>query len=394
MVTVEEAKKAILKHTHILASEKRDVEDAFGFVLAKDIYSPVHLPPFDQSGMDGYAVIFDDVRKNKNISVVGESSAGSVFSKEIKKGQAVRIFTGAKIPKGADTVIMQEKVKIEDGHLQILDTQLVLGANVRKKSSQILKGALALNKSNQLNAGAIGYIAGMGIKEVKVYKKPLVTIIVTGSELQKSGTKLKTGNIYESNSATLIAALKSIHIDPIEVKCVEDNESKLIRVLKKAEKVSDIVLLTGGISVGDYDFVGSALNKMKVETIFYKVKQKPGKPLFFGKHEKVLFFALPGNPAAVLSCFYNYVYPAVRKIQGDSSVFLTSFKLPIKHEYQKKKGLANFLKSRIVNNFAVALDGQESYKLSSFANANAIIYLSEDMEMVKAGTLVDVYLLP
>lgn len=394
MISVEEAKKAVVKHSKTLPKVNIALDKAFGFVLAKDIHSPVSLPPFNQSGMDGYAFIYDDVINNNPISIIGEVAAGKVFSKGLKKGQAVRIFTGADVPKGADTVVMQEKVTVEKGYLKVEDDQIIKGANIRLKGSQINKGELALNKGTLLNAGAIGFLTGIGLKTISVFRKPKVSIIITGSELQNPGTKLKKGNIFESNSFSLVAALNSILIQPVNVQRVSDNEMKVYKLIEKAIKTSDVVLLTGGISVGDYDFVGSALMKMKAKNIFYKVKQKPGKPLFFGKHKDALIFALPGNPAAVLTCFYNYVYPSLRKMQGDSNVFLKSLKLPIHSDYPKKKGLSNFLKSKIENDSVEPLEGQESYKLSSFAVADSMIYLDEESENIKAGTLVDVFLLP
>ena len=394
MISVEEAKKLVVKHSKTLSTEKLSLYKSFGYVLAKDVYSPISLPPFNQSGMDGYAFIYDDLVNNNNITIVGEVAAGKVYNKKLKKGQAVRIFTGAAVPEGADTVVMQEKVTVENNSLKIQDTLIKKGANIRLKSSQINKGELAVSKGTLLNAGAIGYLTGMGLNTVTVFRKPKVSVIVTGSELQKPGTKLKKGNIYESNTYSLIAALQSINIEPVTVQCVSDNELKVYKLIEKAVKKSDVVLLSGGISVGDYDFVGSALMKMKAKNIFYKVKQKPGKPLFFGKHKRALIFALPGNPAAVLTCFYYYVYPAIRQLQGNSNLFLKSLKLPIQSDYNKKKGLSNFLKSRIENNHVVPLEGQESYKLSSFAIADSMIYLPEDVENIKSGTLVDVLILP
>ena len=394
MISVKEAQKAIVANSKTLPIEKLSLYKAFGYVLAKDVFAPISLPPFNQSGMDGYAFIHDDLKAKNTISIVGEVPAGSVYPKELKKGQAVRIFTGAEVPKGADTVVMQEKVIVEDGCLKIQDSQIKKGANIRLKSSQINKGELAISRGTLLNAGAIGYLAGLGLTTVSVFRKPKVFVIVTGSELQKPGTKLEKGNIYESNSFSLIASLQSININLVNVQWVADDEAKIYNLIDKAVHEFDMVILTGGISVGDYDFVGRALAKLKAKNIFYKVKQKPGKPLYFGKHKKALIFALPGNPAAVLTCFYNYVYPSLRQMQGDSNAFLRSLKLPLKVSYNKKKGLSYFLKSRIENNSVVPLEGQESYKLSSFAIADSLIYLPEEAENSKAGTLVDVFILP
>lgn len=394
MISVEEAKSAILENSDLLTVQKLSIEKCFGYVLANDIFAPIHLPPFNQSAMDGYAFVFNDTFNNTPIEIIGEVAAGKEVSFRLNAGQAVRIFTGAKVPDGADCVVMQEKVLVNGTRLVINDKGLKVGSNIRETGSQINIGSLALKKGTVLTPGAVGYISGMGISSVSVFRKPRVSIIVTGSELQKPGNRLEDGQIYESNSFALLSALNSIFIEPIHIESVSDNESEVFKVIEKAIKDSDIVLLSGGISVGDYDFVGKSLGKMNVENIFYKIKQKPGKPLYFGKKEKVLIFALPGNPAAVLSCFYNYVYPSLRKIQGFSSFFLKSLKLPISSNYHKKSGLSNFLKSRIENNSVIPLEGQESYILSSFAVADSMIYLNEESENIEKGDLVEVFLLP
>lgn len=394
MISVEDAQKKIIKKSEPLQAEERAIEKAFGYVLADDVISPVSLPPFDQSAMDGYALIFDDLISGKKISVEGEIAAGDPFLFELQEGQAVRIFTGAGLPIGADCVVMQEKTIVEKSQLKINDPELKQGSNIRKKGSQIFSGNLALKKGTTLTAGAIGYLAGMGITKVLVHRKPKISLIITGNELQKPGFKLEEGQIYESNSYSLIAALNSIHLFSISTQSVNDTEDSLRQALKKALLDSDVVLLSGGISTGDYDFAKKVLEDIEIENIFYKVKQKPGKPLFFAKHAQTAIFALPGNPSAVLSCFYNYVYPSLRKMQGFTTYFLPSLKLSIGTDYSKKKGLSFFLKSKIKNGIVMPLEGQESNVLSSFAIADSLIYLPEESENIKSGTIVEAIVLP
>jgi len=394
MISVEKAKKLILKNANSLLISDVDIIDSLGSIIQENIISPINLPPFNQSAMDGYAILFSDYINKRKIKIEGEIPAGKSFRKKLISGQAVRIFTGAPVPIGSDTVIMQEKTKTENGFLIVDDPFLKKGANIRKTGSQIKKGAVALQKNTIITPGGIGYIAAMGITSVKIMPKPRITVIVTGSELKKPGNKLNDGQIYESNSFAIVAVLNSIGLKANNVFSIKDNEKEVFQTIKMAMNNSDLVLITGGISVGDYDFTGKSLLNLGVENIFYKIKQKPGKPLFFGKNKNTLVFGLPGNPAAVLSCFYEYVFPAIKLMQGFKNTFLTKIHLPIATDYSKKKGLSLFLKGKISKNSVIPLEGQESFILSSFAIADCLIYLPEESESIKTGELVEVHLLP
>ncbi len=394
MISVEKAKKLLLKNANALLIRDVGIADSLGSILQENVVSPINLPPFHQSSMDGYAILFSDYFQKRKIKIVGEIPAGNNYKKKLSRGQAVRIYTGAPIPIGADTVIMKERVRTENGYLIINDTLLKPGANIRKKGAQIKKGAVALQKKTIITPGGIGYLAAMGITVVKVISKPTITVVITGSELKKPGDKLSNGQIYESNSFAIVAVLRSIGLKLKNIVFVKDDEKEVFKTIKKAIKKSDIVIITGGISVGDYDFTGKSLHNLGVTTIFYKVKQKPGKPLFVGKLEDTLIFGLPGNPASVLSCFYEYVYPAIKLMQGFKNPFLSQIQLPIATDYPKKKGLAFFLKGKIANNTVFPLEGQESFVLSSFAIADCLIYLPEESESIKMGELVEVHKLP
>lgn len=346
MISVEKAKALILKNREVLGASKQPVADAQGCVLAENIKAPVHLPPFNQSAMDGYAVICSDIENKKRIKVIGKVAAGKVFNRKIKSGEAVRIFTGAPVPAGADAVIMQEKVTFQNGYLIAGEVPLKF-ENIRKAGSQIKQGTTAISKGVVLTPGSIGYLTAMGITSVNIFTAPRITVIITGSELKKPGTKLRSGQIYESNSYTLAAVLKSIGIPKAKIISIPDDELKTEQALQRALTHSDMILLTGGISVGDYDFVGKALQKLRVKNIFYKIKQKPGKPLFFGKYNETLIFGLPGNPAAVLSCFYEYVYPAIRLMQGHKQPFLRVVFLPLLTSYPKKPDFPFSLRGKL-----------------------------------------------
>lgn len=394
MISVTAAKQLILDATSHSTPILLPLQKAAGLVTAEDIFSPIDIPSFDQSSMDGYAFSFAGWKaKQAVLPIKGEMAAGSDREFELAPGNAARIFTGASIPKGADTVVMQEKTKVENNQLSIEDENITQGLNVRLKGSEIKKAELAIPKDTVLLPAAVGFLAGLGIKEVTVYASPAVGIIVTGNELQKPGQPLQAGQIYESNSYTLHAALKQMHIDGVTIYTAEDNLQKVKLVLEEALQKNEIVFLTGGVSVGDYDFVVKAAEENGVEKIFHKLKQKPGKPLFFGKKENKLVFGLPGNPASVLTCFYEYAEPALRKMRHQKTC-LQILQASLATEFKKAAGLTHFLKGFYDGETVTPLTAQESYRLSSFAKANCLIKIDEEVTNCQQGDMVEIHLLP
>lgn len=391
MISVDEAKSLILKNTTTLHLKKTQLEDAFGHVLASPVFAFCHIPSFRQSSMDGYALKYKDI--DKDLMLKGEMAAGSEKMFSIDSGECARIFTGAPLPDGADTVVMQEKVIVNDGIISITDSKLQLGANVRDRGAEIRSGALAMEKGSYLTPPAIGFLAGIGINEVDVYPMPSVAIIITGKEIIKPGSLLELGQVYDSNSYSLAAALKREGIEHIQIAGADDDLEILTGVLKEHLANYDVVLLTGGVSVGDYDFVLQAAQLCGVEQIFHKVKQKPGKPLFFGKHGDKLVFGLPGNPSSVLSCYYNYVLPALRYLSGRKE-HLQTYEANLTHAYSKPAGLTHFLKGSFNNGQATPLNAQESFRLSTFAYSNCLICLPENEQHFEAGDPVKIILLP
>ncbi len=261
------------------------------------------------------------------------------------------------------------------------------GNNVRIAGSQTKKADLVLQKGHLLTPASIALLAGLGISYVHVFSLPSVSIIATGKELLKHGECLVEGKIYESNSFGLNAVLHQMGIFPSSIQIVDDNETEICRAINNQLHV-DILLITGGVSVGDYDFVIAALKKCAVKTIFHKVKQKPGKPLFFGTCNQSLVFGLPGNPASVLTCFYEYVAEAI-KCYTQNQFFNISW-MPLSKSFSKKAGLTFFLKGKIFHNKIEILDSQESYKMNSFALADGIIELEEPKEKFEQNEMVRV----
>jgi molybdopterin molybdotransferase len=393
MISVSEAKKIIQKNVIPLSPVRLGLQLAADKVLAEDIYAAYDIPAFPQSSMDGYAFAFDQWQQTKTLFVEGELAAGSAEHLQIKHGQAIRIFTGAPVPLGADTVVMQEKVNVKNDLLFIEDYELKKGANVRHRGSEIKVGDLALPKESLLTSAAIGFLAGIGIAEVSVYPNPEISIIITGKELQQPGIMLQYGQVYESNSFSLSAALQKANIYTFHIYHTDDDLELLTETLRNALVKSDVVLLSGGVSVGDYDFVLKASEHCGVKQLFHKVKQRPGKPLFFGSRDNKLVFGLPGNPSSVLTCFYEYVLPALGLLNR-KSLDLQQANATLQTLINKGHSLTHFLKGYYNGKSVLSLDAQESYKLSSFAKANCLIKLDEEIKKYSEGEAVEIHLLP
>jgi len=391
MISVEKAIKVVENHTSPTQSSVLiELSESVGHVLYNDIIAPINMPPFRQSAMDGYAL---NIHEASTYNIVGEVKAGDNHHPKLNSGEAVRIFTGAPVPDSANAVIMQERVRV-NSTLLTLESTASFQENIRPLGEQVSKGQIALKKGTHLSPAGVAFLRSLGLTEIRVYKKPSIAIVVTGNELAEAGQPLSHGQIYESNASMLQAALKNLGYLNIRVYKVADNYTETLNVLDQVINANDVVLVSGGISVGDYDFVGSTLQELNVEQLFYKVKQKPGKPLFFGKKEEKIIFALPGNPAAALSCFYIYVQAALERISGNLNFSFTKLKAQSVSSYIKKGDRGQFLKALYSNGKVEILDGQNSSMLHTFALANAMVYLSETADSIKTNDSVEVYLLP
>ncbi|MCM8569102.1 molybdopterin molybdotransferase MoeA [Gramella jeungdoensis] len=385
MISVRQALSLIQKHTVTPVATEVHIEQALGQVLAKDILSPIAMPPFTQSAMDGYAIRLSTDPKYK---VIGESKAGDNIGYEIKKGEAVRIFTGAVIPEYTDTVVIQEHVEIKGNNIFI--TKLpAKGANIRLKGEQLSKNDLVLTKGHKINEASIGLLAGLGVQKLKIFQTPKTGILVTGNELQVAGTPLIAGKIYESNSVMLKSALKRNGFGNTNIYNVRDDISYTNKVIKKALSENDVLLISGGISVGKYDFVREALLSNSVKEVFYKINQKPGKPLWFGARDKKRVFALPGNPAASLVCFYIYVLPELRRQKGFTNRDLKISSGKLSRAQENRSGKSLFLKAKVNNTSVEILDGQSSAMLHSFSQANALVLIPESKKIIEEGEKVE-----
>jgi len=390
MISVENALNLVQTHSKTLAAVPVALELAHQHVLAKDAYAPIAMPPFRQAAMDGYALHGD---QRDTYHIIGEVKAGDADHYQLHPGEAVRIFTGAKVPDSANTVVMQEQTSRTLNQIT-LQVPVHNHQNIREIGEQITKGTIALPKGTKLNAASIGFLAGLGIAEVWIYPSPKVGIVITGNELVAPGETLTAGKIYESNYLQLATALQQLNLKTITKYVVKDDYQSTKDQLKTALAMNDIVLVSGGISVGDYDYVGRALKALGTREVFFKIKQKPGKPLFFGMHHKTPVFALPGNPASSLTCFYIYAIPLLNKMMGISPEGLHYVKKKLLNAYSKKGDRAQFLKALVTKDKVSILEGQSSAMLRTYAIANALVYFSENNSGANQNELVTTILLP
>ena len=384
MIQVNKALAIVTENSSKMPVKKIQVGKALGFVLAETIYSPIAMPPFRQSAMDGYAFIHSE---KQQYDVVSTSQAGDHSDIKLNPNEAIRIFTGAFVPDDADTVVMQEHVMATENSILItrMPDQFT---NVRAKGEQIHKDEVVFEANTLITPAAIGFLACLGITEITVYKKPKVAILVTGNELVKPGKKLPKGKIYESNSVMLQAALQTVGVNKTKLFKVKDNLKATKKALKEIVTKYDVVLISGGISVGDYDFVKEALLDNQVEELFYKINQKPGKPMFFGRKNETLVFALPGNPASSLTNFYIYVCPAIKNKMGFSEIHTTKIIRKLNSDIKNNTGKTLFLKAKYDETTVTVLDGQSSAMLNTFAVANSLLIVPEEIEIYKGGQFV------
>ena len=389
-ITTQEAEKIIEKEIFQTQPIEKPLLEALHHYSATPVYAPINVPPFDNSAMDGYAFSYQDYVDKKELKIRYTIQAGDIKLPVLQSGEAARIFTGAMIPEGADTVVMQERTKEENGVLHIEDHAFDKGQNIRPKGSQSKKGDLILTENSWINPGTIGMLAGFGINKINVFSSPKAGIIITGNEVVEAGEPLKEGQIYDSNAITLQSALKELCIEALPPVKVRDDKEVTFRAIQNSLETVDVLLITGGISVGEYDFVKESMEKSGVEQLFYKIQQKPGKPLFFGKKDNHFVFALPGNPAAVLVCFYRYIQPFLKGLKGNANPFGNKIIARLSADYNKKDNLTNLLKGLLRQDSTVSiLPNQESYKMDSFVQANCLVEISgEKRKIAKDETMV------
>ena len=385
--------------TPVAVIERLHIRAALGRVLADDVISPLDVPAHDNSAMDGYAVRFTDLKTDREVvlQLAGTAFAGAPFQGVVKTGACIRIMTGAVMPEGCDTIVMQEHVKaagdrvtVGGGHRQ--------HQHLRRAGEDLKTGQVALKRGEALRPAEIGLIASLGIGEVAVYRKLRVAFFSTGDELRSIGTPLGTGQIYDSNRYTIHGMLTRLGCEVIDMGVIRDDPKLLEQAFNEAARCADVVITSGGVSVGEADFVKELLDRLG-EVVFWKIAMKPGRPLAYGRIGGAHFFGLPGNPVSVMVTFYQFVRDALLKLSGrDPLPALPTFKVACASVLKKAPGRTEFQRGVLTQDAAgawsVRVTGdQGSGILRSMTEANCFIILPTDQGNVAAGALVDVQLM-
>jgi molybdopterin molybdotransferase len=396
---VDKARKFIHTFLTPIAGVARvPVRSALGRVLAADIVSPVNVPSHRNSAMDGWAMRFADLKSDGEVTLteIGASFAGKPFGKSISAGECVRIFTGGVVPEGADTVVMQERAQKNGTKVTFAGGQKQ-GQNVRHAGEDLQQGAIALAKGRVVRPAELGLIASLGIGEVSVVRPLRVAFFSTGDELVQVGGTLGEGEIYDSNRYTLHGMLTRLNCEVIDMGVVRDDPAILERAFVDASKIADVVITSGGVSVGEADYVKQLLQKLG-EVVFWKIAMKPGRPLAYGKIGNAHFFGLPGNPVSVMVTFYQFVRDALLTLQGVSPLPAQPLlKAVCTSAIQKAPGRTEFQRGVLYledGAFKVRVTGEQgSGILKSMSNANCFIMLHDHVGNVDAGATVDVQIL-
>ncbi|WP_261904090.1 bifunctional molybdopterin-guanine dinucleotide biosynthesis adaptor protein MobB/molybdopterin molybdotransferase MoeA [Vibrio fortis] len=369
------------------------VESAYGRVLAEDIISPINVPQNTNSAMDGYAIRGDDLDQEQ-YQVVAEVLAGHSYDQEIQKGQAVKIMTGAPTPIGGDTVIMREQA-VQDGEfVRFPNAKIDLGQNVRMAGEDLSVGQAVFTQGTRIEAPEMGMMASLGFATCPVLRKVKVGIFSTGDEVQAPGTPQQANSIYDSNRFTIIGMLQKLGCEIVDYGIIEDDQQKMTEVLHSAALETDMVLTSGGVSVGDADYIKLALDELG-EINFWRINMRPGRPLAYGKIEQTPFFGLPGNPVAVMVSFINFVEPAIRKLQGQTNWTPVKANAIATEQLRSRQGRTEFSRGVFSMNDQGQLEVRTTGKqgsgiLRSMSEANCLIEISPSVDTVKVGETVTV----
>ncbi|MDX8400218.1 MAG: molybdopterin molybdotransferase MoeA [Gallionellaceae bacterium] len=392
---VEQARKLIQHFLHPLGEhEIVPLHEALNRTLAGDVLSPMNVPPHDNSAMDGYALRFADLEGNAtDLKLVGSSFAGHPFAGQVVAGQCVRIMTGALIPNGCDSVVMQEQVTAADDSVAI-GGEHRQGQNVRRAGEDIRQGANVLVRGQLIRPVEMGLLASLGLGEVTVFRRLKVAIFSTGDELQQPGENLAPGQIYDSNRFTLFGMLRELGVEILDMGNIRDEREILKQALLDAAGKADAIITSGGVSVGEADYIKQLLAEVG-EVVFWKIAMKPGRPLAYGKIGNCHFFGLPGNPVAVMVTFQQFVRDALRLLMGQTLKPALTFNATCRSPFRKIAGRTEFQRgilSRDEHGELVvhSVGNQGSGILSSMSRANCFIVLAMAQGNVEIGARVEV----
>lgn len=402
MISYEQAKNLVMERAKILGKEEVSLARALGRVAAEDPRSKIPVPPFRNSAVDGYAVRSEDtVGKERpvKLELAAEQPAGEYFEKKLRRGQAVKVMTGAPVPAGADSMVPVEEAEEKNG-LILIRREFKPWENVRQAGEDVKKGQTIIRQGTLLRAPHLGLLAACGVNRLKVFRQPRVVVLITGNELCQPGQKLQPGKIYDSNSTILEALLKTSGGRLLAIKQVRDNLKALTAAIGSAANRADIIITSGGVSVGDYDLVKEAAIRVGAEQVFWKVAQKPAKPLAFYQLKKgrrpAWMFGLPGNPGAVMISFEEYVRPFIKKISGRQDFWPREVEAVLTKPFRKKRGRLNFVRvrlERVEGTWRAMPSGQqESGIISSLTEADGLALIPAEADFLPEGTRVRVHL--
>ncbi|TOG51787.1 bifunctional molybdopterin-guanine dinucleotide biosynthesis protein MobB/molybdopterin molybdotransferase MoeA [Vibrio parahaemolyticus] len=369
------------------------IENAYDRVLAEHIISPVNVPQYTNSAMDGYAIRSDDVDRD-SYQVVAEVMAGHAYDQPLEVGQAVKIMTGAPTPRNGDTVVMREQASQEGDKVTFNGANIKAGQNVRQAGEDLAIGSDVFTAGTRLASPEMGMIASLGFGEANVFRKLKVAVFSTGDEVQAPGTEQKANSIYDSNRFTIMGMLEKLGCEILDFGILEDNEQLMIEALENASAQADVVMTSGGVSVGDADYIKLALDKLG-QIDFWRINMRPGRPLAFGQINNKPFFGLPGNPVAVMVSFINFVEPALRKMQGEQGWKPLKVNAIATENLRSRQGRTEFSRGIYelddTGRLTVHTTGKQgSGILRSMSEANCLIEISPAIDTVKAGESVTI----
>ncbi|EKF9207030.1 bifunctional molybdopterin-guanine dinucleotide biosynthesis adaptor protein MobB/molybdopterin molybdotransferase MoeA [Vibrio sp. R-1] len=393
-LSVEQGREKILSLISPLAeTESVAIQECYQRVLAREVFSPINVPAYRNSAMDGYALRSDDLERD-SYRVVAEVLAGSHYAKTVELGKVVKIMTGAPMPQGADTVVMREQATQNGDTVSFAGAKIKAGQNVRQAGEDLAQGQAVFSTGQRLLSPEMGMLASLGFAHADVFRSLKVAIFSTGDEVQAPGGDIEPNSIFDSNRFTLTGLLKQLGCQVIDLGIIEDDEAKMVQVLEQAAKQADMVITSGGVSVGDADFIKSALEKLG-HIDFWRINMRPGRPLAFGQIAGKPFFGLPGNPVAVMVSFINFVEPALRKMQGEQGWQPLKVNAIALEDLRSRQGRTEFSRGVYAFNtqgqLTVRTTGKQgSGILRSMSEANCLIEIAPAIDTVKVGESVTI----
>jgi molybdopterin molybdotransferase len=371
MISEDEARRKILDRIQPLPARRTPIAQALDRFAAEDYFARLPLPTFDNSAMDGYAVVASSCTKGARLRVIDEQPAGRDKQLRVSSGEAIRIFTGAPTPRGADAIVMQEDVTRKSDEI-LINTEVKAGDFIRRRGCDLAEGQRILAKGERLGAVTIALLASQGVADVMVGGQVKAAIVSTGDELVRRGEELESGQIYESNAALLRALLERCGaMVKSEEHCRDESES-LMETIERGIK-SDVLIITGGVSVGEHDLVKGALHKLEAQVEIWRVAIKPGKPFVFGKLNECAVFGLPGNPVSAFVTFLQFVRPAILKMMGATDLTLPQVPAKLAVELTNDSDRAHYIRGKLEDGRFTPIGRQESHALFGLSQSNALL---------------------